>query len=534
MDESGARGRFLIVGGGIASLAAATFLIRDAGVPGERIRILDAADRPGGALVSGSLPERPDLYLGSAVRGLDERASSCLWDLLGSVPTLSDPNITALDDIRAANREIPIGAKARLIGADHRVARPVLGLGLDPADRAELLALLTSGTERELAARRIDQVLTAHLLASDFWILWSTTFRLRPGSSALDLKTSLLRHLHELPHLYTLTGLRRTRRTEYHSIISPLHMWLVGQGVQFTQGITVTDIAIADDGTGGRRATDIWSTTRGTPHVLELGPHDYVLATLGSMAANAAHGDDDSPPDPDLAQRDETWRLWESIARKQPDFGRPDAFTAHVEDTAWLSFTLTSRTPDLTWHISNLTGNRDGTGGLVTFRDSPWLLTLAVPRQPHFTGQAPTARAVLGYGMRLDTRGDHVPVTLPRANGRQLIEEVIGQLGLERGAGIVRATTSTATVLLPYAGSPLAPRSPGDRPDPVPAGARNFAFLGQYVEIPGEVAFSMEYSVRSAMHAVYGLLGVDREIPAIYNALLDPDAARRALGTVSG
>jgi oleate hydratase len=530
MDESRAQDRFLLIGGGIASLAAAVFLIRDAGVPGERIRILDAATRPGGALVSGPLPERPDLYLGSAVRGLDEEASTCLWDLLGSVPTLADPQVTVLDDIRAANREIPVGAKARLIGADHRAADPALDL--DPADRTELLALLTDGTEHELAARRIDQVLTAHLLASDFWILWSTTFRLRPGSSALDLKTSLLRHLHKLADLSTLAGLRRTRRTEYHSIIRPLHMWLVGQGVRFTHGITVTDMAVAADGTGGRRATDLWTTTRGTPQVLELGPHDYVLATLGSMAANAAHGDDDSPPEPDLARRDETWRLWESIARKQPDFGRPDVFTAHIEDTAWLSFTLTSSTPDLTWQISNLTGNPDGTGGLVTFRDSPWLLTLAVPRQPHFTGQTPTARAVLGYGMRLDTPGDHVPVTLRRANGRQLVEEVVGQLGLERGAGIVRATTRTASILLPYAGSPLAPRSPGDRPDPVPAGARNFAFLGQYVEIPDDVAFTMEYSVRSAMRAVYGLLGLDREIPAIDTGLRDPDAARRALESV--
>jgi oleate hydratase len=532
MDESGAQGRFLIVGGGIASLAAAAFLIRDAGVPGERIRILDMAARLGGALVSGQLPERPDLYLGSAVRGLDEKACACLWDLLGSIPTLSDPNVTALDDIRAANRETPVGARARLIGADHRAARPALDL--DPADRTELLALLTSAPERELAARRIDQVLTPHLLNSDFWILWSTTFRLRPASSALDLKTSLLRHLHDLPHLYTLTGLRRTRRTEYDSIIRPLHMWLAEHGVQFTRGITVTDMAVTDDGTGGRRATDLWTTTRGTPQVLELGPHDYVLATLGSMASNAAHGDDDGPPDPDLAQRDETWRLWESIARKQPDFGRPDAFTAHVADTAWLSFTLTSSTPDLTWQISNLTGNPDGTGGLVTFRDSPWLLTLAVPRQPHFTGQTPTARTVLGYGMRLETRGDHVPVTLRQANGRQLVEEVLGQLGIERGAGIVRATTRAASVLLPYAGSPLAPRSPGDRPDPAPAGARNFAFLGQYVEIPDEVAFSMEYSVRSAMHAVYGLLGIDRRIPAIDNGLRDPDALRRALETVPG
>jgi oleate hydratase len=84
-----------------------------------------------------------------------------------------------LDDIRAANRENPVDAKARLIGADHRVIRP--DLRLDAADREYLLALLADGPEQQLVGRRIDQVLPAHLLASDFWILWSTTFRLRPA-----------------------------------------------------------------------------------------------------------------------------------------------------------------------------------------------------------------------------------------------------------------------------------------------------------------------------------------------------------------
>ncbi|HET9172283.1 MAG TPA: oleate hydratase [Actinospica sp.] len=532
MDEARTRDRFLLVGGGIASLAAAAFLIRDAGVPGHRIRILEAADRPGGALCSGALTDRPSLFLGSAVRAMDEESSACLWDLLGSVPVLSGARMSVLDEIRAAHRETPIHARARLIGADHRVTEP--DPHLEKADRARLAALLTNEAERELAGLRIDQVLPAHLLATDFWILWSTTYRLGPGSSALDLKTSLMRHLHDLPRLRTLSELRTARRSEQQSIVRPLHSWLLGRGVTFTHGATVTDLDFADDGGSGRRATGLRLTVHGVPDVLELGPHDHVLATLGSIAANAARGDDEHPPDPGLGRRDPTWSLWESIARRHPDLGRPETFTAHVADTAWLSFTVTSRTPDLTWYISHLTGNREGTGGLVTFRDSPWLLTLAVPRQPHFTGQLPGTHTVLGYGMRLDTRGDHVPVTMLAADGRRLIEELIGQLGLERGAAIVRATTSAVSVLLPYAGSPLAPRAPGDRPDPVPAGARNFAFLGQYVEIPGHVAFTMEYSVRSAMHAVYGLLGIDREIPRARPEAADPAAARRALEEVSG
>ena len=528
-DRSG--DRFLLVGGGIAALAAAVFLIRDAGITGRRIRIFEAADRPGGALASGRVPDHPELYLGTAARGIDENTYSCLWDLLGSVPTVADRGLSLSEDIGAAEQEQRIDAKARLIDAEHRIVAP--DLRLDAADRAALSALLTR-PESELAASRVDQVLPAHLLAADFWILWATTFRLRSGSSALDLKHSLLSHLPDLRELATLSWLHRTRRSEYESIIRPVHQWLRTQGVSFTFGATVTDIAIADEDGAGRRATGLSFTTRGRSHSLQLGPHDHILATLGSMTSNAAHGDDDSPPEPDLSGRDDTWRLWESLARRQPDLGRPDAFTSHPADTAWLSVTLTSTTPDLNWCIGHLTGSADGSGGLVTFRDSPWLLTLAVPRQPHFTGQAPQVHTAFAYGTRLDVQGAYVPCTMLQATGRQLVDELIGQLGIERRAVTVRMNTRARAVLLPYAASPLAPREPGDRPEPVPAGARNFALLGQYVEIPGEVAFSMDYSVRSAMLAVYGLLGLDREPPGAWLGEGDAAAALAALEPAAG
>ncbi|MBR7825617.1 oleate hydratase [Actinospica sp. MGRD01-02] len=502
--------RFLLVGGGIASLAAAAFLIRDGGVPGRHIRILEAADRPGGALVSGHAPGHPTLYVGAAVRGVDEREHACLWNLLGSVPTLADPSRTPLDEMRAAERRPRTALEARLVDADHRVARPDLRLGA--ADRAALRGLLDRSDAR-LAETRIDQAVPAHLLAGDFWLLCTTVFRLRPASSALDLKRALLLHLPDLRRLPVLPTVHRTRRSEYDSIVRPLYDWLRCEGVAFTFGTTVTDMPIASEPGGGRRATALTCSTRGREHTIELGGRDRVLVTLGSMAANASHGDDENPPAFDATRRDPTWRLWESVARHQPDLGRPEAFTSHVEDTAWLSFTLTTTTSDLTWFISHLTGDPDGGGGPVTFRDSPWLLTLTVPRQPHFTGQLPHTHTVLGYGMRLATPGAHTSATMLRATGRQLLDETIGQLGLERRALPVRMNTNVRSIMLPYAGSPLATRRPGDRPEQIPPGARNFAFLGQYVEIPGALAFSMEYSVRSAMRAVYALLGIDRELP---------------------
>ena len=65
------------------------------------------------------------------------------------------------------------------------------------------------------------------------------------------------------------------------------------------------------------------------------------------------------------------------------------------------------------------------------------------------------------------------------------------------------------------------PRAKGDRPDVIPDGCKNFAFLGQFAETPRDTIFTTEYSVRTAMEAVYGLLGVDRGVPEVWGSVYD-------------
>jgi oleate hydratase len=68
---------------------------------------------------------------------------------------------------------------------------------------------------------------------------------------------------------------------------------------------------------------------------------------------------------------------------------------------------------------------------------------------------------------------------------------------------------------MPYITSMFMPRSPGDRPLPVPRNSRNLAFVSQFVEIPGDVVFTVEYSVRAAQTAVYQLMHIDRAVPPV-------------------
>ena len=68
---------------------------------------------------------------------------------------------------------------------------------------------------------------------------------------------------------------------------------------------------------------------------------------------------------------------------------------------------------------------------------------------------------------------------------------------------------------MPYITSMFMPRLKTDRPLPVPKNSKNLAFISQFVEIPDDVVFTVEYSVRAAQMAVYQLLDIDLEIPPI-------------------
>jgi oleate hydratase len=123
---------------------------------------------------------------------------------------------------------------------------------------------------------------------------------------------------------------------------------------------------------------------------------------------------------------------------------------------------------------------------------------------------------------------------MSEATGQEILTELIGQLGLEADLEEIRATTTVIPVMMPYITSQFQPRRVEDRPRVVPRGAENFAFLGQFTEIPEDVVFTVEYSVRGAMHAVYELLGIPKQIPGIYHGVADPKVAFEALKTAIG
>lgn len=86
--------------------------------------------------------------------------------------------------------------------------------------------------------------------------------------------------------------------------------------------------------------------------------------------------------------------------------------------------------------------------------------------------------------------------------------------------------------MMPYITSQFLVRDPKDRPQVIPKGSKNLALLGQFVEIPDDVVFTVEYSVRAAQIAVFNLLKLDRPISPLYKGQYDPKVLLAAMKTL--
>ena len=196
-----------MVGGGIASMAAAAFLIRDAGVPGENIHILETLDVPGGSLDGAESPVQPG-YVTRGGRMLEDEAYRCLWNLLEGIPDRDDPSKSAREVIVEFNRRVKTQAHARLINSGHEVL-DAAAYGFSNHDRMELMRLLAL-SEHALGARRIDEMFSRHFFTTNFWQMWRTTFAFQNWHSAIELRRYFIRFVQEFPRIHTLSGVRRT------------------------------------------------------------------------------------------------------------------------------------------------------------------------------------------------------------------------------------------------------------------------------------------------------------------------------------
>jgi oleate hydratase len=496
------------IGGGIGALAGAAFLIRDAGVEGADITIFEKNPTVfGGALDGARLPDGSYSLRGGRMLTTDHY--ECTWDLLSTIPSNDDPDKTVMEQTVAFNKRNVSHSQARLVDRNlHKV--DVSHMGFSARDRLELVQLM-GASEESLGDSPITDWLSPPFFETNFWLMWQTTFAFQPWHSAVELKRYLHRFLNEFPRIDTLGGVKRTVYNQYDAIVLPLERWLRERGVKFVGDTVVTDMDIVTEH-GEHRVTGLTLLQGGRREVLSLGERDLVFFQNGSMTDATSLGTMDAPP-PRLTKADtQGWALWEKIAEGRPEFGNPAAFNTAIQRSLWESFTVTCRNPRFFDAMQAFTGNRAGTGGLVTFKDSRWLMSVVLYHQPHFVDQPEGWQVFWGYALHPDRIGDFVAKPMSDCGGREILQELCGHLGL--GAEVFEDATCVPC-RLPYITSMFMPRKKADRPAPVPVNSRNLAFISQFVEVADDVVFTVEYSVRAAQTAVYQLMGVDRPIPAV-------------------
>ncbi|NCC04750.1 MAG: oleate hydratase [Proteobacteria bacterium] len=511
------------VGAGLAALAGAAFLIRDGQMPGNRITILEQHQLPGGALDGIKEPNK-----GFVIRGGREMEDhfECLWDLYRSIPSLEIEGASVLDEFYWLDKDDPNSSLQRATVNRGEDAHTDGLFTLSEQAQKEIVKLFLA-TREEMENKRINEVFGKEFLDSNFWLYWRTMFAFEEWHSALEMKRYLHRFIHQIKGMPDFSTLKFTKYNQYESLVLPLVKWLLEHGVVFEYGTEVTDVDF-DIAPGRKQATRIHWRRDGGEGGVDLGSDDLVFMTIGSLTENSDNGDHHTPANLNDGSAP-AWDLWRRIAAKDPAFGHPDVFGAHIPETKWESATVTTLDERIPKYIQKI-AKRDPfsgkvvTGGIVTAKDSSWLLSWTVNRQPHFKQQPKGQIVAWVYALFVEQPGDYVKKPMQDCSGEEITQEWLYHLGVpvEDIPELAATGAMTVPVMMPYVTAFFMPRQAGDRPDVVPEGAVNFAFIGQFAESrERDCIFTTEYSVRTPMEAVYTLLDVERGVPEVFNSTYD-------------
>lgn len=513
-----------IVGGGLAGLATAVFLVRDAQVPGRQIHIYEELPIPGGSLDGDNRPN-----VGFVIRGGREMENhfETMWDMYRSIPSLEIEGASYLDEFYWLDQDDPNSSNTRLIYK--RGQRVPTDGKYELDDKAMELVKLVMTPESKLGRETLEDFFTPDFFESNFWSYWATMFAFEKWHSAVEMRRYAMRFIHHIDGLPDFTALKFNKYNQYDSMVLPIIKYLESHDVNFVYNAQVTNVVV-DVQADKKTATELVVTIDGTEQAIPLTADDLVFVTNGSITESSTYGSHHQAA-PVSKELGGSWRLWQNLAAQSDEFGHPEVFCENLPDRSWfISATATIKVPEIEPYIERLTNrslhdHKVNTGGIITITDSNWMMSFTIHRQPHFKTQKENETVVWIYGLYSDTKGNYVDKTIVEATGEEITQELLYHLGVPEvkiKELAKQENVNTVPVYMPFITSYFMPREAGDRPAVVPNDSENLAFIGNFAESPSrDTVFTTEYSIRTAMEAVYTLMDVDRAVPEVYGSVFD-------------
>lgn len=513
-----------IVGTGLAALTAACYLVRDGKMKGNRIHIFEKDPIPGGACDGYEYTN-----LGYVMRGGREMDNhfEVMWDLLRDIPSIETEGVSVLDEYYWLNKKDPNYSLMRATEKRGQDAHTDGKFGLSDKGAMEIMRLFFTPDEA-LYNKRIEEYFDDEVFKSNFWLYWRTMFAFENWHSALEMKLYIRRFIHHIGGLPDFKALRFTKYNQYESMILPMIKYLESFDVQFHYNTKVVNVTF-DCNTDKKVATSIILLRDEQEEHIDLTENDLVFITNGGCVENSTLGSQDKmAPFQSEIKPGGGWDMWRKIAAQDPSFGHPDKFCYDPEQSNWMSATVTTLDDKIPPYIQKIC-KRDPfsgkvvTGGIVTVKDSNWLMSWTFNRQPQFRTQPKGQLVGWIYGLFTDKPGNFVKKPMRECTGKEICMEWLYHMGVPEAEIETLAANSANTIpcMMPYITAFFMPREAGDRPQVVPEGAVNFAFLGQFAETVRDTIFTTEYSMRTGMEAVYTLLNVDRGVPEVWGSVFD-------------
>ena len=513
-----------IIGSGLAALTAACYLVRDGQMKGEHVHILEKEKLAGGACDGWKYED-----VGYVMRGGREMDNhfEVMWDLFHSIPSIETEGVSVLDEYYWLNKEDPNYSLCRATVNRGEDAHTDGKFDISDKGAMEIMKLFFT-PEEDLQDKKITDFFDDEVLNSNFWLYWRTMFAFENWHSALEMKLYLKRYIHHIGGLPDFKALRFTKYNQYESMILPMIKYLESFGVQFHFGVKVVNVQF-DCRPERKLATRIDVIRDGQEESIDLTENDLVFITNGGCVENSTMGSQNKPAEfrPEI-KAGGGWDMWRKIAAQDPAFGNPDKFCGNPELCNWMSATVETLDQRIIPYIKKIC-KRDPftgkvvTGGIVTVKDSSWLLSWTINRQPQFREQPKDHCLVWVYALFSDKPGDYIKKPMRECTGKEICMEWLYHLGVSENEieDMAEHSANTVPVMMPYIDAFFMPRAIEDRPKVVPDGAVNFAFLGQFAELPRDTIFTTEYSMRTGMEAVYTLLNVDRGVPEVWGSVFD-------------